>query len=281
MAIIMDGKKFSSELKVELSEETKRLKQDRGITPTLALILVGGDSASELYVKKKAEACEDIGIRPILKILGQETREEDLIKLVCNLNGDKTVHGIMVQLPLPLHINPNKVTSTIALEKDVDGLNPASLGALMTGRECFAAAGAEASRELLRRSGIPFKDQHVVVAGAGEILGKPFAALAINEGASVTICPSSVQRLEAYTRLADILLVDLGRPRAISREMVKKGCAIIDAGNNRVEGKLLGDVDFDQVKDVVSAITPVPGGLGPMLIMMLMKNLLRAARGQT
>lgn len=277
MAKVVDGKKVASEVRSELIEDVKRLKQERGVTPTLALLLVKGDEPSERYVKRKADACEAVGIRPLVKALDQNIDEKSLIQQIHELNIARSVHGIMVQLPLPPHIDTHKVVSAISLEKDVDGLNPMSLGNILMGKGGFAAAGAEAALELLKRYEIPINGRHVVILGASEILGIPFAALSMRKEAVVTICPSDLRGVELYTKQADILLVDIAKPLAIKKEMVKKGCCIIDAGNNWLEGKLVGDVDFQDVQDVVSAITPVPGGLGPVLITMLLRNLVRAA----
>jgi methylenetetrahydrofolate dehydrogenase (NADP+)/methenyltetrahydrofolate cyclohydrolase len=278
MVKILDGTAIAAEIKQELMDEVKGLKEKYGVTPGMALVLVGEDPASKLYVGKKAKTCEGFGIRPFTKFLPEKTTEEELLSLIKELNADPSVHGIVVQLPLPKHIREERITSAISPEKDVDGLNPLNVGKLLMGRECLASPAARGILTILDRSGISVSGKNVVLVGMSDLLGKPLFSFLLQRGAVITACGPKVENLSAYTKRADVLVVDIGRAKAITEDMVKDGAVVIDCGNNFVEGRVVGDVDFDRVKKVVSAITPVPGGVGPMLVVMLMSNLVNAVK---
>jgi len=275
MAVILDGRATASEVMEELGKRVEKLREG-GVTPTLALILVGDDKYSRRYVNMKVKRAEGVGVAVQLHHL-QEATQEELLDLIVRLNGDPSVHGIMVQLPLPEGFNELATVEAIAPGKDVDGLNPATLGKLLMGEDCFPPAGVEAIMELLRRYDIDPEGKHWVVAGLSNIVGKPLAALLTNIGVAVTCLQADQEDLAAYTRQADILMVDVARKWAVTAEMVKEGAVVLDNGNNYEGRKVYGDVDFEAVKEVASAITPVPGGVGPLLIAMLIRNTLKAA----
>lgn len=269
---IIDGKKTAANIKDELKIEVESL-QEKGIHPTLAVVLVGEDSASKVYVSNKKKACEYIGVRSLSYELSEETTEEELLALVGELNGRDDVHGILVQLPLPNHIDENKVIDHIAPEKDVDGFHPYSVGALSIGLEGFVSCTPAGIIELLNRYTIEIEGKNCVVVGRSNIVGKPVAALLLKNNGTVTIAHSRTQNLKDVCKKADILVAAVGRAKMITKEYIKKGAVVIDVGMNRDEyGKLCGDVDFEDCKEAVEAITPVPGGVGPMTIAMLMKN---------
>lgn len=269
---IIDGKKTAADIKDELKIEVESL-QEKGIHPTLAVVLVGEDSASKVYVSNKKKACEYIGVRSLSYELSEETTEEELLALVGELNGRDDVHGILVQLPLPNHIDENKVIDHIAPEKDVDGFHPYSVGALSIGLEGFVSCTPAGIIELLNRYTIEIEGKNCVVVGRSNIVGKPVAALLLKNNGTVTIAHSRTQNLKDVCKKADILVAAVGRAKMITKEYIKKGAVVIDVGMNRDEyGKLCGDVDFEDCKEAVEAITPVPGGVGPMTIAMLMKN---------
>jgi len=275
MAVILDGRATASEVMEELGKRVEKLREG-GVTPTLALILVGDDKYSRRYVNMKVKRAEGVGVAVQLHHL-QEATQEELLDLIVRLNGDPSVHGIMVQLPLPEGFNELATVEAIAPGKDVDGLNPATLGKLLMGEDCFPPAGVEAIMELLRRYDIDPEGKHWVVAGLSNIVGKPLAALLTNIGVAVTCLQADQEDLVGYTRQADILVVDVARKWAVTAEMVKEGAVVLDNGNNYEGRKVYGDVDFEAVKEVASAITPVPGGVGPLLIAMLIRNTLKAA----
>ena len=275
MAVILDGRATASEVMEELGKRVEKLREG-GVTPTLALILVGDDKYSRRYVNMKVKRAEGVGVAVQLHHL-QEATQEELLDLIMRLNGDPFVHGIMVQLPLPEGFNELATVEAIAPGKDVDGLNPATLGKLLMGEDCFPPAGVEAIMELLRRYDIDPEGKHWVVAGLSNIVGKPLAALLTNIGVAVTCLQADQEDLVGYTRQADILVVDVARKWAVTAEMVKEGAVVLDNGNNYEGRKVYGDVDFEAVKEVASAITPVPGGVGPLLIAMLIRNTLKAA----
>jgi len=275
MTVILDGKATASTVMEELKAWAEELK-GKGVTPTLALVLVGDDKYSERYVKMKARRCGKIGVEARFHHL-QEATQEELLSLIEELNGDPSVHGVMVQLPLPEGFDELATVEAIAPEKDVDGLSPATLGKLLMGEECFLPAGVEAIMELLRRYEIDAEGKHWVIAGLSNIVGKPLAALLTNMKASVTCCQASDPDLAGYARDADVLVVDVARKWAVTADMVKPGAVVIDNGNNYEGKKVYGDVDFEGAKEVASAITPVPGGVGPLLIAMLIRNTLKAA----
>lgn len=272
MAKLIDGKKISGEIKDELKEKVAQLKE-QGIEVTLAVIQVGNDPASTVYVGNKKKACAYIGIRSLAHELPGETTQEELLALVRELNDRKDVNGILVQLPLPAHIDEDTVIRTIAPEKDVDGFHPQSVGLLSIGQKGFVSCTPAGIIQLLKRSGVEIDGRECVVVGRSNIVGKPMAMLLIRENGTVTVCHSHTKDLKEVTRRADILVVAIGKRQFITADYVKEGATVIDVGMHRKEdGKLCGDVDFDSVEPVAGAITPVPGGVGPMTIAMLMNN---------
>lgn len=269
----IDGKAISQMVKDELKE---RVKQE-GIEATLAVIQVGNDPASTVYVGNKKKACEYIGIRSLAFELPEETKEEELLELIEELNGREDVNGILVQLPLPAHMDENKVIRTISPKKDVDGFHPQSVGALSIGQPGFVSCTPAGVIQLLKRSGVEIEGKECVIVGRSNIVGKPMALLMLRENATVTICHSRTKDLKEVTKRADILIVAIGKPQFITKEYVKEGAVVIDVGIHRdANNKLCGDVDFADVEPVTSAITPVPGGVGPMTIAMLMNNCVEA-----
>ena len=275
MAQIIDGKKISTEVKEELKQKVAA----EGLEVTLAVIQVGNDPASTVYVGNKKKACEYIGIRSLAYELPEETTEEELLNLVRELNAREDVHGILVQLPLPAHINEDKVIQTISPLKDVDGFHPQSVGALSIGQKGFVSCTPAGVIELLKRSDVEIEGKECVIVGRSNIVGKPMALLMLRENATVTICHSRTKNLKAVTKRADILIVAIGKPKFIDDSYVKDGAVVIDVGIHRDENnKLCGDVDFASVEPKASAITPVPGGVGPMTIAMLMNNCVEAKR---
>lgn len=273
MAKLIDGKMIAAQVKDECKEKVAREKLD----VTLAVIQVGNDPASTVYVGNKKKACEYIGIHSLSYELPEETTESELLALVEKLNVDDTVHGILVQLPLPSHIDEDKVIETISPKKDVDGFHPQSVGTLSIGQPGFVSCTPAGVIQLLKRSGVEIDGKECVIVGRSNIVGKPMAMLMLRENATVTICHSHTADLKEVTKRADILIVAIGKPKFITKEYVKEGAVVIDVGIHRGENnKLCGDVDFDDVEPVVSAITPVPGGVGPMTIAMLMNNCVEA-----
>lgn len=273
MAKIIDGKLISAQVKDECKEKVAREK----LEVTLAVIQVGNDPASTVYVGNKKKACEYIGIHSLSFELPEETSEAELLALVEKLNRDETVHGILVQLPLPAHIDEDKVIETISPKKDVDGFHPQSVGALSIGQPGFISCTPAGIIQLLKRSGVEMDGKECVIVGRSNIVGKPMAMLMLRENATVTVCHSHTKNLKEVTGRADILVVAIGKPKFITRDYVKEGAVVIDVGIHRNENnKLCGDVDFDDVEPVASAITPVPGGVGPMTIAMLMNNCVEA-----
>lgn len=272
MAKLIDGKKISGEIKDELKEKVAQLKE-KGVEVTLAVIQVGNDPASTVYVGNKKKACAYIGINSLAYELPEETTQEELLNLVRQLNDREDVNGILVQLPLPAHIDEDTVIRTIAPEKDVDGFHPQSVGLLSIGQKGFVSCTPAGIIQLLKRSGIEIDGKECVVVGRSNIVGKPMAMLLIRENGTVTVCHSHTRYLKEVTRRADILVVAIGKRQFITADYVKEGATVIDVGMHRKEdGKLCGDVDFDSVEPVAGAITPVPGGVGPMTIAMLMNN---------
>ena len=279
-AQLIDGKLISAEIKAEAAEEAAALKE-QGIEPCLAVVLVGDNSASKVYVSNKQKACEAVGIKSVSHVLPGETTEEELLKLIDELNADKTVHGILVQMPVPKQIDERKVIMAISPEKDVDCFHPVNVGYLHTGAKGFLPCTPAGIIELIKRSGHSIAGKNCVVIGRSNIVGKPVAMLLMQENGTVTICHSKTQDLAGVCRGADIIVSATGKVDTVTADMVKEGAIIIDVGMNRnAEGKLCGDVDFENVKEVAGAITPVPGGVGPMTIAMLMKNCNTAAKIQ-
>jgi methylenetetrahydrofolate dehydrogenase (NADP+) / methenyltetrahydrofolate cyclohydrolase len=277
MAFIIDGKKISAEIKDELKSKVSELKK-YNINITLAVIQVGNDPASSVYVGNKKKACEYIGINSLAYELPEETTQVELLKLIEKLNDDSSVNGILVQLPLPGHIEEDTVIKTISPLKDVDGFHPQSVGALSIGQKGFVSCTPAGVIQLLKRSGIEIEGKECVIIGRSNIVGKPMALLMLRENATVTICHSRTKNLKEVAKRADILIVAIGKPRFVSKDFVKEGAVVIDVGMHRNENnKLCGDVDYEDVFDSVSAITPVPGGVGPMTIAMLMNNCVETA----
>lgn len=277
MAKIIDGKRISQEIKDELKEKTVQLKQ-KGISVCLAVIQVGNNPASTVYVGNKKKACAYVGIESLAYELPEETTEEELLKLVRELNEKEEVDGILVQLPLPEHIDEDKVIQTISPLKDVDGFHPQSVGALSIGQKGFISCTPAGIIQLLKRSGVTIDGKECVIIGRSNIVGKPMALLLLRENGTVTVCHSHTADLKEVTKRADILIVAIGRAKMVDDSYIKEGAVVIDVGMDRDEnGKLCGDVDFEAVKEKASAVTPVPGGVGPMTIAMLMNNCVEAA----
>lgn len=275
MAKLIDGKLISAQIKDELKEEVA----STGLKACLAVIQVGNDPASSVYVGNKKKACAYIGIESKAFELPEETTEEELLKLIDELNEDESVNGILVQLPVPKHINDKKIIDRISPLKDVDGFHPESVGNLCIGNDGFVSCTPAGIIELLKRSDISIEGKECVVIGRSNIVGKPMALLLLRENGTVTVCHSRTKNLKEICKRADILVAAVGKPKLITREYVKEGATVIDVGIHRMEnGKLCGDVDFDDVLPIAGAITPVPGGVGPMTIAMLMVNCVKAAR---
>ena len=269
MAVLIDGKKISAQVKDECKERVAKENMD----VTLAVIQVGNDPASTVYVGNKKKACEYVGIHSLSYELPEETTEEELLALVEKLNADDTVNGILVQLPLPSHINEDKVIQTISPKKDVDGFHPQSVGALSIGQPGFVSCTPAGIIQLLKRSGVVIDGKECVIVGRSNIVGKPMALLMLRENATVTIAQSKTKNLKELCQTADILIVAIGKPQFITADYVKEGAVVIDVGIHRDENnKLCGDVRYEEVAEKASAITPVPGGVGPMTIAMLMSN---------
>ncbi|RLI17659.1 bifunctional methylenetetrahydrofolate dehydrogenase/methenyltetrahydrofolate cyclohydrolase [Candidatus Bathyarchaeota archaeon] len=279
MTVILDGKRASAELLEELKGRVEKLKE-RGVTPSLALVLVGMDEGSRRYVKMKARRCKRVGVEATVHHLPEASTEE-VVSLIEKLSGDPSIHGVMVQLPLPEGVDESRVLAAIPPEKDVDGLTNETLGRLLRGERCYPPAGVGAILELLDRYGVEYVDRHWVIVGLSDIVGKPLAALLMNRGITATCVRADHPRLSEYTRMGEVLVVDIGRKWAVTAEMVRPGAVVIDNGNNYEDGKVYGDVDFEAVREVASAITPVPGGVGPMLIANLIKNTVEAAEASS
>ena len=279
--VIIDGKKIGSEIRAEVKKEVETFVAIHGYAPTLAVVFVGDHPASSVYVRNKHRACEEVGIRSLSVTLPDDVSEEELLAVVDDLNTREDVHGILVQLPLPGHIDESKVIHAISPVKDVDGFHPFNIGSLMLGEKGFVPCTPAGIIELLNRSNLPIEGKHAVVVGRSNIVGKPIAQLLLKRNATVTVCHSKTSDLSDYTSKADILVVAIGKANFIDAKDVKPGAVVIDVGINRnEEGKLCGDVHFESVSQVASAITPVPGGVGPMTIAMLMKNTLLATNLQ-
>ena len=280
-AHIIDGNALSHQLRAEVTARTNALKA-RGITPGLAVILVGDSAASQVYVRNKVKACEDSGLHSVLEKYDATLTETALLARVDALNQDPRIHGILVQLPLPAHIDAQKVVEAISPAKDVDGFHIASAGALMTGMPGFWPCTPYGCMKMLQSIGYDLRGKHAVVIGRSNIVGKPMALMLLQENATVTICHSATRNLKAMTLQADVIVVAVGKRNVLTADMVKPGAVVLDVGMNRTpEGKLCGDVDFEGVKAVASHITPVPGGVGPMTITMLLVNTLEAAESST
>ena len=275
-AQLLDGKTMSNELREKLALRVDNLKA-RGVTPGLAVILVGEDPASQIYVKNKGLGCAQVGMHSVTIRLPETTTQQELEPQIDQLNGDAAIHGILVQLPLPAGLDEAAALARIAPEKDVDGFHVVNAGKLFTGQKGVVACTPKGAMEMIRRTGIDLSGKEAVVVGRSNIVGKPMAMLLLQQNATVTMCHSRTQHLAEHTRRADVLVAAVGKPRFITADMVKPGAIVIDVGINRVDGKVVGDVDFDAVKEVASWITPVPGGVGRMTITMLLENTIEAA----
>ncbi len=289
-ATLIDGKKIAEDIKREVKQETDRLRMDRGVTPGLAFILVGENPASQAYVRMKGKACEEMRFYSVTEKLPAETSEAHLLQLITQFNNDAKIHGILVQLPLPKHIDEEKILTAIDYKKDVDGFHPINVGRLVIGQECLKPCTPVGVQELLVRSGNDPAGKHVVVVGRSNIVGKPVLNILLQKqksaNAVVTIVHTGAKNISYYTKQADILIAAMGKPECITGDMMKPGVVVIDVGINRVDDtsakngyRLVGDVHFASASQVASAITPVPGGVGPMTIAILMRNTMRAAEG--
>jgi len=279
MSIIIDGTKIAQDIRRSVREETLAFTEKTGIVPGLAVVLAGDDPASKVYVGRKAKACAEAGFLSREYKLPADVGEAELLALIRDLNSDRQIHGILVQLPLPKHIATDKIIAAIDPNKDVDGFHPANVGRLVTGSPLFVPCTPRGIMELIARTGISLSGKDAVVIGRSNIVGKPMALLLLAQNATVTMCHSKTKDLPAVAGRADVLIAAIGKPRMITANMVKEGAVVIDVGVNRLEsGKLAGDVAFDEVAPKTSAITPVPGGVGPMTIAMLMRNTLDAAK---
>lgn len=279
MAEIIDGKKISAQIRGSIKEETARFIAETGVTPGLAVILVGSDPASQIYVRNKKKACEEVGFKSFEYLMPESTTEEELKELVNKLNHTSEVHGILCQLPLPKHISEKAVIESISPMKDVDAFHPANVGRIMTGDYNFLPCTPAGIMELIKSTGVEIAGKKCVVVGRSNIVGKPMAMLLLHANGTVTMCHSKTKDLKKECLEADILVVATGKAKMIKADMVKPGAVVIDVGMDRDEnGKLCGDVDFDEVSKVAGYITPVPGGVGPMTIAMLMRNTYTAAK---
>lgn len=279
-AHVIDGKKIAAKKRIEIADEVKKL-QEAGITPGLAVILVGNNQASRTYVNSKQKACRELGMHSLLIELPETVTQDELLLKIEELNGDPSIHGILVQLPIPKHIDEEKVIETISPYKDVDGFHPINIGRMMTGQDTFLPCTPYGVMVLLEETGISVEGKNVVIVGRSNIVGKPAGQLFLNKSATVTYCHSKTKNLKVHTTQADILVSAVGRANFIKQEHVKEGAVVIDVGINRNEaGKLCGDVAYEEVSQKAGYITPVPGGVGPMTITMLMYNTLKSARNE-
>ncbi len=275
---LLDGKKLSSKIKENLKKETAEFVEKNGVTPGLAVILVGDDPASHTYVSMKARACKEVGIYSVLHEMPSTVTEEDVLSTIRMINENPKIHGLLVQLPLPGHIDSTKILEAVSPKKDVDGFHPFNLGKLVAGLDTFAPCTPLGVMELLAEHGVDVKGKDCVVVGASNIVGKPMASLLLNAGATVDICHIFTKDLKEHTKKADMIFVGVGKPNLITADMVKEGVVVVDIGINRVGDKLVGDADFDSIAPKCSYITPVPGGVGPMTIAILLSNTLKAAK---
>jgi methylenetetrahydrofolate dehydrogenase (NADP+)/methenyltetrahydrofolate cyclohydrolase len=285
---IIDGKLISSQIKSEVKSETDKLKSEKGITPGLAFILVGENPASKVYVRSKGKACEELGFYSVTENLPENVPEDTLLELIDKLNNDNKIHGILTQLPLPSHINQQKVIESLNYKKDVDGFHPLNVGRMVIGEKCYIPCTPHGVVELLKRSNVETSGKNVTVFGRSNIVGKPVANLLLRSeyNSTVTVCHSKTNNIKEVSSQADILIVGIGKAMFVTKDFIKEGCVIIDVGINRIEDmnsksgfKMVGDVDYEDCFDKCGKITPVPGGVGPMTIAMLMKNTLESARG--
>ena len=280
MAVIIDGKKLAKKIREELKRECDELKE-KNIYPKLAVIMVGDNQASKVYVRNKSKACDEIGIKYEEYLLKEDTTQDELIELIKKLNENKEINGILLQSPIPAHLNINQAFKSITYLKDVDGFTPSSIGKLSIGEDTFISCTPYGVIKMFEEYDIDLTGKNVVILGRSNIVGKPLIQCCLNKNATVTVCHSKTKDLEEYTKRADILISAIGKSKFVKQEMVKDGAVVIDVGINRGEdGKLTGDVDFENVEKKASYITPVPGGVGPMTIAMLMNNVIKATKEQ-
>lgn len=278
MAIILDGKETAKKIRKNLKVEVEHLKKNN-INPKLAVIIVGNDNASKIYVKNKSKACEELGIEYEEFALEETITQSQLLNLIKKLNNRRDIHGILLQSPIPNNLDINEAFRTISPEKDVDGFNPANVGKLVLGQKTFVSCTPFGIIKILEEYNISVEGKNAVIIGRSNIVGKPMLHCLLNKNATVTICHSKTKNLEEITKKADILIVAVGKAKFVTKNMVKTGATVIDVGINRnEEGKICGDVDFENVEEIASYITPVPGGVGPMTIAMLMENVIKAAK---
>jgi methylenetetrahydrofolate dehydrogenase (NADP+)/methenyltetrahydrofolate cyclohydrolase len=277
-AIVVSGKELANKIRTDLKEKVSCFIKEKNVIPHLVVILVGDNPASISYVTGKQKGCEQTNMKSTLIKLPIETTEKELIKEVEKLNNDTSVHGILVQLPLPSHINESTIINTISVEKDVDGFSPINVGKMVLNEECFLPCTPAGIIRLIKETKIDITGKHAVVIGRSNIVGKPVSQLLLRENATVTVCHSRTNNLSEFTKSADILIAAIGKPKFVTADMIKPGAVVIDVGVNRINNKLCGDVDYEAALDVAGYITPVPGGVGPMTITMLLENTLEACR---
>ena len=278
MAVILNGKEVAKKTREGLKSKVEELKK-KNIFPKLAVIMVGEDGASKIYVRNKSKACEELGIKFEEFLLDENTTQEQLLKLINDLNERKDVHGILLQSPVPKHLDIDEAFRTISPEKDVDGFNPVNVGKLVLGQDTFISCTPFGVMKLLEEYNIEIEGKYAVVIGRSNIVGKPMLQCLLNKHATVTICHSRTENLKEITKKADILVAAIGKAKFVTKDMVKPGAVVIDVGINRNEqGKVCGDVDFEEVEKIANYITPVPGGVGPMTVAMLMTNIVKAAK---
>ncbi|MBE3584687.1 MAG: bifunctional 5,10-methylene-tetrahydrofolate dehydrogenase/5,10-methylene-tetrahydrofolate cyclohydrolase [Thermoanaerobacter sp.] len=278
-ATLIDGKRVAAEIREEVKAEVARLRE-QGIVPKLAVVLAGDDPASVVYARSKEKSCSNVGIDFELFTLPGNVPEEEILALIDRLNKDDSVHGIMIELPLPKHINKQRVLEAVSPKKDVDGVHPINRGYILSGGDGLFPATPQSCIEVMLRSGIEIKGKNAVIVGRGETVGKPLIFMMLNQNATVTVCHTKTADLAYHTRQADILIAAVGKPRMIKADMIKPGAVVVDAGINQVEGGICGDVDFENAKEVAGAITPVPGGVGSLTTVLIQKNVLKAIRLQ-
>lgn len=280
MAEILDGKELAKKIRKDLKKEVINLKEN-GINPKLAVIMVGDNSASQVYVRNKSRACEKTGIEFEEFLFEENTSEEELLQTIENLNNDDNIHGILLQSPVPKHIDINKAFGTISPEKDVDGFNPVNVGNLCIGEDCFISCTPYGIVKILEEYNIETEGKEAVILGRSNIVGKPMIQCLLNKNCTVTVCHSRTKEIDKIIKRADIIIAAIGKSKFVKKEMVKDGAVVIDVGINRLDdGTIVGDVDFDEISKIASYITPVPGGVGPMTIAMLLTNLVKAAKNK-
>ncbi|MGB9802651.1 bifunctional 5,10-methylenetetrahydrofolate dehydrogenase/5,10-methenyltetrahydrofolate cyclohydrolase [Desulfofundulus sp.] len=278
-ATLIDGKKVAAEIREEVKAEVAQLRE-RGIIPRLAVVLAGDDPASVVYARSKEKSCANVGIEFELFTLPGSAPEEEVLALIDRLNKDDSVHGIMIELPLPKHMNKQRVLEAVSPKKDVDGVHPINRGYILSGGDGLFPATPQSCIEIMLRTGIEIKGKNAVIVGRGETVGKPLIFMMLNQNATVTVCHTKTADLAYHTRQADILIAAVGKPKMIKADMIKPGAVVVDAGINQVEGGICGDVDFENAREVAGAITPVPGGVGSLTTVLIQKNVLKAIRLQ-